>query len=40
MKWTGTPNSVSPQVYGKYADGETKGMDHNVYAGGYKFPDY
>jgi hypothetical protein len=40
MKWSGTPKSVSPQVYGKYADGEPKGMDRNVYAGGYKFPDY
>mmetsp|Transcript_21716 Transcript_21716/g.59511 ORF Transcript_21716/g.59511 Transcript_21716/m.59511 type:complete len:208 (+) Transcript_21716:146-769(+) len=40
MKWTGTPGSAAPKVQGKYADGSTTGMDSNVFANGYKFPDY
>jgi len=37
--WERTPNSAAPKTYGDYAHG-TDGMDYNVYANGYKFPDY
>jgi hypothetical protein len=40
MKWSDTPGSAAPKVYGKYANGGTTGMDTNVFAGGYKFPEY
>ena len=30
MKWSDTPSSIAPKVYGKYADGRSKGMDDNV----------
>ena len=40
MKWSDTPSSIAPKVYGKYADGRSKGMDDNVFAGGYRFPEY
>ena len=40
MNWMGTPDSVAPKKFGKYADGSKGGMDRNVFANGYKFPDY
>jgi len=38
--WEVTPESAQHRDYGKYADGSTEGMDQNVYANGYVFPDY
>jgi len=38
--WEVTPQSAAHRDYSKYADGSTEGMDHNVYANGYVFPDY
>ena len=38
--WEVTPESAAYRDYSKYADGSTEGMDHNVYANGYVFPDY
>jgi len=38
--WKITPQSATYRDYSKYADGSTEGMDRNVYANGYDFPDY
>jgi hypothetical protein len=38
--WEVTPESAAYRDYSKYADGSTEGMDRNVYANGYVFPDY
>mmetsp|Transcript_16910 Transcript_16910/g.33860 ORF Transcript_16910/g.33860 Transcript_16910/m.33860 type:complete len:261 (+) Transcript_16910:2-784(+) len=37
--WERTPGSVAPDTYGDYAHG-ADGMDYNVLAHGYKFPEY
>jgi hypothetical protein len=38
--WEITPDSAAYRDYSKYADGSTEGMDRNVLANGYEFPDY
>jgi hypothetical protein len=38
--WEVTPQSAAHRDYGMYADESSEGMDRNVYANGYVFPDY
>jgi hypothetical protein len=38
--WKTTPESAAYRDYSKYADEGNEGMDRNVYANGYVFPDY